>query len=112
MSTTDEASPHERIVMGHWLQGDSMKRKFLNENVEVVATDLRALIHWANYGVSKARGGSYEDEIKYVIESYAEYLGMQIRLEDFMAAPEFKKQKKCGKKVKIKAAKGGKDEHH
>jgi hypothetical protein len=47
---------------------------------EVVTTDLRALLFWANVGVAKstATAGSYGAEINDIIESYAEYLGFKL----------------------------------
>jgi hypothetical protein len=44
------------------------------DNVEVVATDLRALLFWATIGVNGAVDGQYSEEIEAIILSYSESL--------------------------------------
>lgn len=46
-------------------------------DVLVITTDLKALLFWASVGVSKSRGGSYEEDIENIIESYSDYLGIR-----------------------------------
>lgn len=45
-------------------------------DVEILTTDLKALLFWASVGVSKSRGGSYEADIENIIESLLDYLGI------------------------------------
>jgi hypothetical protein len=45
-----------------------------NGLVEIVTSDLRALLFWANVGVRQSRGGAYEEEILEIIPSYAEHI--------------------------------------
>jgi len=46
-------------------------------NIEVVATDLRALLFWASVGVSQSVDGMYSEEIEEIIRSYSESLQLQ-----------------------------------
>ena len=41
---------------------------------DVVTSDLRALLFWANIGVAKSTAGSYGADINSIIQSYATYL--------------------------------------
>lgn len=44
------------------------------EIVEVVNSDLRALLFWAAIGMRKSRGGAYEDELPNILTCYAKWL--------------------------------------
>ena len=48
--------------------------------VEIVTTDLRALLHWACVGVSQSRGGSYQNDIENIIDQYARDIGFYKQL--------------------------------
>ena len=50
-----------------------MPSKRIESNIEVVASDLRALLFWATIGVSASRSGSYRDIIN-ILESYAAHI--------------------------------------
>lgn len=50
-----------------------MPSKRIESNIEVVASDLRALLFWATIGVSESRSGSYRDIIN-ILESYAAHI--------------------------------------
>lgn len=59
------------------------------EQVEISSKDLKALLFWATVGVSKSHGGSYEDEVENIIQSYADYLGFKYQLPN---PPKFMKK--------------------
>jgi len=44
---------------------------------EVVTDDLRAMLHWASVGVGLSKGGSYENDIEEILESYSAHLGIK-----------------------------------
>ena len=46
--------------------------------IDVVTSDLRAILFWATIGVTESRGGSREEEICDIIESYAEFIGFRL----------------------------------
>ena len=46
--------------------------------IEIIREDLRALLFWAAIGVSKSRGGSYQKEIEYILETYAQGISYKI----------------------------------
>ena len=52
----------------------SVDRLVDHPNVEVVATDLRALLFWAGVGVSQSVDGQYSEEIEEIIRSYSAHL--------------------------------------
>ena len=55
------------------------------EMYEISKHDLRALLHWANYGVSKAYSGSYFD-IRGIIQKHAKAIKHKLgMLYDFIA---------------------------
>jgi hypothetical protein len=60
-----------------------MKKKFKDANIEVVATDLRALLFWATVGVNGAVDGQYGGEIEEIIRSYSDYLGIRTNTARF-----------------------------
>lgn len=66
-------------------------------NVEVVGTDLVALLFWASVGVNGSVGGSYEEDIVNIIESYGDYLKMKKEWDysspRFMTPTEFAAKK-------------------
>ena len=62
-----------------------MKRRFINPNVEVVATDLHALLFWATVGVNGACDGQYGGEIEEIIRSYSEHLGIKTNKARFLS---------------------------
>lgn len=45
--------------------------------IEVVTSDLRALLFWAAIGMENSRGGSYESDLEDILSSYAEYIGLK-----------------------------------
>ena len=47
------------------------------EIVEVVNSDLRALLFWAAIGMRNSRGGMYEADLQDIIENYAEHIGFK-----------------------------------
>jgi len=53
-----------------------MRDKFVS--VEITASDLRALLFWANIGVGKSVNGSYGSNIEEIIRSYASTLSFKI----------------------------------
>lgn len=66
---------------------------------EVVTSDLRAILFWAEYGVGRALSGSYSDEIENIIESYAKHLHMYLpraKFGKYMGLPHKHKAVKRG----------------
>ena len=59
------------------------KDKFVN--VEVVSTDLRALLFWANVGVGLSKAGSYSSIIEEVIRSYSSHMNFNLSRNTFGA---------------------------
>ena len=45
---------------------------------EIVTSDLRALLWWATVGMRSAVGGSYENEVDDILESYAKAIGFKL----------------------------------
>jgi hypothetical protein len=52
-----------------------------NNQVTIVAENLRMLLFWASVGVHLSRGGAYEEEVPHVLESYAEHIGFKLPYE-------------------------------
>ena len=48
------------------------------EITEIIVSDLRALLFWATIGISKTKGGAYQDTIEDIIESYAKHFEYQL----------------------------------
>jgi hypothetical protein len=46
-----------------------------DKNVEVVRSDLKALLFWAKVGVINNKGGSYSKNIIEIIKSYSKFIG-------------------------------------
>ena len=67
-----------------------MRDKFVN--VEVVASDLRALLFWANVGVGKSASGSYGSHIEEIIRSYASFLSFKITRAHFQTQRQRKEE--------------------
>lgn len=57
-------------------------------NVDVVATDLRALLFWASIGVSQSVDGQYSEHIEAIIRAYRR----RLRIADWPKA-RFRKAK-------------------
>ena len=53
------------------------KSQTTNGTTIMVTSDLRALLHWASVGIGLSYGGSYENEIENIIESYSDHLGIK-----------------------------------
>ena len=49
--------------------------------VDVVDSDLRALLFWACIGMSQSRGGAYGNELEHIINNYADHLKFQLPYE-------------------------------
>lgn len=45
--------------------------------IEVVNSDLRALLFWAAIGMEKSHGGMYEDDLENILDNYAEASGFK-----------------------------------
>jgi hypothetical protein len=60
-----------------------MYKHFNDECVDVVGTDLRALLFWATVGVNGAVDGQYSSEIEEIIRSYSEHLGIKTNKAKF-----------------------------
>lgn len=76
--------------------GVMAKRWKAPDLTEVVTSDLRALLFWAEYGVGRAVSGSYAEEIEYIIESYAKHLHMYLpkpRFGKYLDAPAARARK-------------------
>jgi len=52
--------------------------KKIADPMEIVVSDLKALLFWATVGVRKSRSGSYGNEIIEIINSYAEYVRVEL----------------------------------
>jgi hypothetical protein len=69
-----------RLARAEWLLGFPVRlghdRIAQMENVEIVATDLRALLFWAAVGVKGSVDGQYSKDIEEIIRSYTEHLGL------------------------------------
>lgn len=57
------------------------------EFIQVITGDLRALLFWSAIGVSRCRGGAYEEEIANIIEDYANNLAFELPV-----SPNFKQE--------------------
>lgn len=55
------------------------------ENIQIAASDLRALLFWANVGVSESYAGSYAN-IEQIIASYTRAIKFQLKLSSFKQA--------------------------
>lgn len=55
----------------------------LDDCVDVVTTDLRALLFWATVGVNGAVNGQYGSEIEEIIRYYSEHLGIKTNKANF-----------------------------
>ena len=62
-----------------------MYKRFSDKNLEVVATDLRALLFWATVGVNRSIDGTYSNEIENIIRSYSGHLGIRTNKPKFMS---------------------------
>lgn len=60
-----------------------MKRRKERPITEVVTRDLKALLHWAAYGVEHAEDGSYASEICEIVRSYAKTIRFQVGKPEF-----------------------------
>jgi hypothetical protein len=56
---------------------DGRTKASRDEITEVVTSDLRALLFWANVGVAKSTSGSYQS-INDILESYADRLHFKL----------------------------------
>ena len=68
----------------------TIKDQFNKDCVEVVTSDLRALLFWANVGVGVSFSGSRDKDILNIIESYSEYILFQIQYRKFKTEPKRK----------------------
>ncbi len=69
----------------------TIKDQFNKDCVEVVTSDLRALLFWANVGVGGAFSGSRDRDILNIIKSYSEYILFQIKYSKFKKEPKRKR---------------------
>lgn len=68
------------------------------QRIVISKRELRSLLHWATYGVRKARGGSYAKTICGTIKNLEKQIGLQgqglFKMGDLLAAPSLRTQRK------------------
>ena len=48
------------------------------DEVPVLRHDLRALLHWAAFGITRVSGGAYQQDAPDIIESYAKSIRFEL----------------------------------
>ena len=62
-------------------KGDNVKKRDPYRLIQVCAHDLKALIHWAIFGVNHSIGGTYMRDIENILECYGRHLGVSYKAE-------------------------------